>query len=232
MIDQGVKEVLWQVMAPGLVISKAAARLRFHNARGLKLHLGAGPVRLPDFLNVDINPLRKPDLWLDVRGGLPFRDSSASYIYTSHTIEHFGQKDLMRLLAECHRVLMADGVLRIVVPDLRKAIKAYSERRAEWFIDWPQKFQSPGGRFTNYIFCDAQHKCAFDSDFLSELLAGTGFGKVVETCSGESSAADRYPPAVLNYERGQGDDRSLFIEAYKRTNGHAGSVETSGDERI
>jgi predicted SAM-dependent methyltransferase len=232
MIDQGVKEVLWQVMAPGLVVSKAAARLRFLRARGLKLHLGAGPVKLPGFLNVDINPMRRPDLWLDVRGGLPFRDSSVSFIYTSHTLEHFGMKDLARLLAECHRVLMVDGVLRIVVPDLRKAIKAYSERRTEWFIDYPQKFQTPGGRFTNYIFCDAQHKCAFDSDFLSELLAGTGFSQVVETSSGESPAGDRYPLAVSNYERGQRDDRSLYIEGHKGTNGHGGSAKTSGDERI
>src|SRR5437667_10729280 len=61
------------------------------------LHLGCGPKYLPNFVNVDANPLNKIDLWLDVRNGLPFNSDSIETIYCTHMIEHFYPDDLQRL---------------------------------------------------------------------------------------------------------------------------------------
>jgi len=202
--------------SPGLVLSKELAVLRLYRSRNLRLNLGTGPRRLDGFLNIDINLLRKPDLWLDIRKGLPLRDGSASFIYTSHTIEHLTFDELIDLLKECHRVLENDATMRIVVPNLGKAIAAYQAGDASWFSDWPRQFRSVGGKFTNYILCDAQHKCAFDYGLLEELLLSAGFCNVQEVTVGKSSAPLHYWPALAQSEANFLDGKNLFVEGQKK----------------
>ena len=215
MIGQGTKELLWLAMAPGLELSHALARLRSRKARGLCLHLGAGGTRLLGFVNIDINPMRRHDLWLDIRKGLPFPRSSASFIYTCHTLEHIELDRVMAVLRECRRVLCHKGILRIAVPDLGKAITNYNLGDKKLFGSWPRNFNSPGGRFVNYIFCDAQHKCAFDYGFLEELLFCSGFPKSTEVQLGMSLDLGHYQPHVAEFEKGHLDADTLFVEVRK-----------------
>ena len=170
---------------------------------------------LRGFLNIDINLLRNPDLWLDVRRGLPLQNESVSFIYTSHTIEHLSLSEIGRLLSECHRVLENGASIRIVVPDLAKAIAAYAGRDVDWFVDFPHRFRSLGGKFANYILCDAQHKCAFDHEFLEELLCAADFCDVKAMALGESGAPSHYWPDLAGHEEKALDNRSLFVEAKK-----------------
>jgi predicted SAM-dependent methyltransferase len=215
MISQGSKELLWMAMTPALKVSHLLASLHFRNARGLCLQLGAGGRPLAGFINVDINPTRHPDVWLDIRGGLPFPEASASFIYTSHTLEHLQLDRVMRVLGECHRVLCPQGTLRIAVPNLRKAISNYHLGDEKWFGSWPRNFKSLGGRFVNYAFCEAQHKCAFDHAFLDELLSSCGFPPSTELEPGKSLDPAHYLPRVAEFERSHLDDRSLLVEVQK-----------------
>ena len=50
--------------------------------RPLRLHLGCGKgyINLPGYVNIDINPFNRKDIWLDVRFGLPFPDRSVDGI--------------------------------------------------------------------------------------------------------------------------------------------------------
>lgn len=216
MVKQGTKELLWWIATPGLIASRELARIRYFKSRHLRLHVGAGTVMLRGFLNVDINLLKNPDLWLDVRRGLPLQNESVSFIYTSHTIEHLSLGEIGDLLSECYRVLEDGASIRIVVPDLGKAIAAYADHDVDWFIDWPHRFRSLGGRFANYILCDAQHKCAFDSEFLEELLCAADFCDVKAMALGESGAPSHYWPDLAELEEKSLDDRSLIVEAKKR----------------
>lgn len=215
MVDQGTKELLWLAMTPALKVSGLLASSRFRNARSLCLHLGSGGTALPGFVNIDINPMRRPDVWLDIRRGLPFPESSASFIYTSHTLEHFQLDSVIQVLRECHRVLCPQGTLRIVVPNLGKAIDGYNLGDGKCFDDWPRSFKSLGGRFVNYIFCEAQHKCAFDHEFLDELLSGCGFPPSAEAELGKSTDPGHYLPHVAELERSHLDARSLLVEVSK-----------------
>ncbi len=61
----------------------------------------------------------------DVRKPLPFADGSIAVIYSSHLLEHLYLDEAKSLLAECQRVLAPEGVLRIVVPDLRAIVEEY-----------------------------------------------------------------------------------------------------------
>lgn len=162
---------------------------------GYALHLGCGDKYLDGFLNIDANPFRKLDMWLDLRNGLPFPECSVRFIYTVGTLEHFYPDELERILMECCRVMKADGVMRIVVPHLRTSIQAYALGQAEWFGDWPRSYHSLGGRFANYLFCDSQHRMAFDFDFLEELLLTAGFSLVKVRKPMES---EYYKPEVLS----------------------------------
>ena len=118
-----------------------------------KLHLGCGLVQPEGWINVDgswnawlarhpilrsvagalrLVPRSQLDVaWgrdtlvHDVRKPLPFADGSIAVIYSSHLLEHLHLDEANRLLAECHRVLAPEGVLRIVVPDLRAIVEEY-----------------------------------------------------------------------------------------------------------
>jgi SAM-dependent methyltransferase len=189
-----------------------------HNGRsadGAKhLHLGCGTKYLPGFLNIDGNIFNKIDVWLDVRNGLPFRSNSVDSIYSTHMFEHFYSDELKRLLRECARVLKPGGGIRLIVPSLEGAIAAYAQKRSDWFEDFPQHFDSIGGKFSNFVFCDGQHRTAFDFGYFKEILRDAGFREVERSAEGQSRL---YGSAVPPYEPGDLKDlpHSLYVEAFK-----------------
>jgi len=175
------------------------------------LHLGSGPKYLPGFINIDANPREKTDLWLDVRCGLPYRDASVDSIYTTHMLEHLYPDELQNLLRECVRVLKPGAGMRIVVPSLSSAIAAYCQKRENWFDAWPLKYDSWGGKFSNYMFCSGQHRTAFDFEYLAEVLRTAGFREIVETGEGDSRL---YGDRVPGYEGREELQHSLFVECF------------------
>lgn len=179
------------------------------------LHLGCGTKYLSGFLNIDGNLFNKIDVWLDVRNGLPFRPNSIDSIYSTHMFEHFYPDELRRLLQECARVLKGGGGIRLVVPSLESAIAAYTQQRSEWFDDsFPRHFDSLGGRFSNFIFCDGQHRTAFDFSYFDEVLRQAGFREVERSAEGKSRL---YGTSVPAYEPQDSKDlpHSLYVEAFK-----------------
>lgn len=61
----------------------------------------------------------------DIRKGLPYKDNSLRYVYSSHCFEHLYRDQAMKLLRECFRVLKPGGILRLVVPDLEIYCREY-----------------------------------------------------------------------------------------------------------
>ncbi len=220
MLHQRYKDLyflgLSKATVPNYWLRKCAYAVLRRNGKPLHLHLGCGTKYLDGFVNIDANPRHKVDLWLDVRCGLPYTSNSVDSIYSTHVIEHFYPDELIRLLRECYRVLKNEGGLRLVVPSLKNAITAYQQGRRDWFEDsFPRHFDSLGGRFSNFVFCDGQHRTAFDFDYMNEMLRKAGFGHVEESAEGKSRLYDGSPPA---YEPGdaKGLPHSLFVEAFKK----------------
>lgn len=119
----------------------------------IRLHLGCGSITPLGWLNTDgslnarlsrLTPIRRlagalgiipsrsaTATWsrsvryLDVRKPLPFPDKSVRYVYASHLLEHLYFNEATSLLLECRRVLRADGLLRVVVPDLETIVREY-----------------------------------------------------------------------------------------------------------
>lgn len=220
MLHQRYKDLyffgLSKATLPNYWFRKCAYALRPKNSKPLHLHLGCGPKYLEGFVNIDANPQHKLDLWLDVRCGLPYASNSVDSIYSTHMIEHFYPDELQQLLRECARVLKPEGGLRLVVPNLKNAIIAYQQERHKWFYDdFPRHFDSLGGRFSNFVFCDGQHRTAFDFHYLNEVLRAAGFPQVEEAAEGKSrlysNAAPAFEPGDAN-----GLPHSLFVEAFKK----------------
>ena len=186
------------------------------SSNGLRhLHLGCGTKYLPGFVNIDGNLFNKIDLWLDVRNGLPFSSASVDSIYSTHMFEHFFADELNALLRECLRVLKPGGGIRLIVPNLESAITAYGRKESGWFHDaFPRHFDSLGGRFSNFVFCDGQHRTAFDFGYLDEVLRAAGFREVERSAEGKSRL---YSNQVPPYEPGDLADlpHSLYVEAFK-----------------
>jgi predicted SAM-dependent methyltransferase len=192
----------------------------------LKLNLGCGPNGRPGWVNVDgswnawlsnhlflhktvriLRILGKSSLGVqwnirplvhDLTKPLPFKDDSVSVIYASHVLEHLYFVDAQKLLMECRRVLKSNGVIRLVVPDLRAMVETYldSKNGNASFVEKTaaadrlnerlayRSAEPPTGnallKFYSLWKDFHHHKWMYDSDSLFRYMTDAGFSAVSE----------------------------------------------------
>jgi predicted SAM-dependent methyltransferase len=186
------------------------------------LNLGSGGRGKPGWINVDVMPAPGVTCTFDCRKRLPFADHSARGIYTEHFFEHIDYtEEAPYFLSECYRVLQPGGVLRIVVPDAEKYIRAYCEAGwdslsrvrgldAQHFDTYAECRYNTKMELLNEVFRQAfEHKFAYDFDTLAFLLHKYGFSRVVKQSYGCSLLAD----LCIDQERRQSE--SLYVDAVK-----------------
>lgn len=192
----------------------------------LKLHFGAGGIRLPGWINIDPPPA---ELSLNLTRGIPLPGGCARYIYASHLLEHlYYPAEASRFVAECRRLLDADGTLRLIVPDIGASLRAYAagdvlffQRRQQQWPGWPagrtmlEDILAYAGAFPDPAAFFEAHKYGYDVDTLEKLLKGGGFGEVrISSYMGsdelELRIDDRSSVASATHEHGH---YSLFVEA-------------------
>ena len=90
-----------------------------------RLNIGCGPHFHTEWTNIDIVS-SSPDVqaW-DIRKGLPYPNESFDACYHSHVLEHLVPQEAELLIEECFRVLKANGIIRVVVPDLESITRNY-----------------------------------------------------------------------------------------------------------
>ena len=97
------------------------------------MHVGCGGHELPGWINVDNHPA---PLAINLDWGLPLPTGSARYVFVAHLLEHlFHPAQSSRLLAEIRRVLAPGGIVRIVVPDIEKYLRAYANGDDAFFAE-------------------------------------------------------------------------------------------------
>jgi SAM-dependent methyltransferase len=85
----------------------------------LKLNIGCGFHKHPEFINVDSFPDCNPDvLWDLERTPWPFEDDSVDEIVARHILEHLGQapQTFFAIIKEIYRVVRHNGAVRVAVP--------------------------------------------------------------------------------------------------------------------
>lgn len=192
----------------------------------LKLHFGAGGIRLSGWVNVDAPPA---ELSLNVSRGVPLPDGCARYIYASHLLEHlYYPVEASRFVSECRRLLGHGGAIRLVVPDIGESLHAYAkgdrlyfERRQQQWPGWPagrtmlEDILAYAGAFPDPAAFFEAHKYGYDFETLRKLLAANGFSSIrqcayMQSEFPEMQVDDRSTVASAEH---QSRHYSLFIEA-------------------
>src|SRR5215831_5667299 len=147
----------------------------------VNLELGAGPAKGKNGW-VTIDQCEEADINWDLNMPLPFPDETVSNVYSSHVLEHFFYRDLIRLLADCHRVLKPGGSFSACVPDASIYVRAYMnpETFDRSFLAYkPAVVSDLRMDWLNYIaYMDGHHRFMFDRDNLLKLLTEAGFTDV------------------------------------------------------
>ena len=90
------------------------------------INLSCGRTHHPDWQNFDVNPRESNVEAWNGRSGIHLASNSAAVVYPSHLLEHLEKEDGINLLEERFRVLLlGNGILRIVVPDLEDICRSY-----------------------------------------------------------------------------------------------------------
>jgi len=116
----------------------------------------------------------------DLNNRFPWESNSVDIIYCSHTLEHFSKQEGQAFLQECYRVLKIEGIIRIVVPDLKSFVEEYCKGniRADEFVEkLGVLYENKRSSFKNLFLTVTQfpHRCMYDAQTLSAILTAMDF---------------------------------------------------------
>ena len=151
----------------------------------------------------------------DATKGLKLQGETVDVIYSSHMFEHLDKIDASIFLVESFRVLRPGGIIRIVVPDIKKFISIYNETEdADDFIEAtylcvprPRSFKD---LISFFLVGARHHQWMYDGRSLSKILMKFGFINSVILSPGQTKIMD-YGLLDL-WER---STESIFVEAMK-----------------
>lgn len=186
--------------APAASPGPAIRRLNW----GCGEHLGSG------WINSDVKDAPGVDVAGDIRDGLPLESESIDYAVSVHALPELAYPEIVPALTELRRVLKPGGVLRLVLPDLRRAIHAYTMDDRNYFQVDKSEVQSLGGRFIVHVLWYGYSRTLFTTDFAEELLDKAGFIDIAECRYGETQSAFE---GIVELDNREGE--SLFVEGTK-----------------
>jgi SAM-dependent methyltransferase len=175
-----------------------------------RLNWGCGAHVASGWINSDIKDDAGIDLVADIRQGLPLEDDSIDYAVSVHALPELPYPELAPTLAELRRALKPGGVLRLVLPDLDRAIDAYRSREAAYFTVPADEVRSLGGRFIVHALWLGYTRTLFTLDFTEELLVSAGFERVL-ACAYRRTGG----PFGRIVELDNRPEESLYVEARK-----------------
>jgi len=197
-------------------------RRLYRDRQNLKVNIGPGPSATDGWVNVDIFKFPGVNCVYDCRRDLPFSDDAVRCIFTEHFFEHIDYtEEAPFFLSACCRVLQPGGVIRIIVPDAEKYIRAYcAEGWEELTKVRPLRPDHTdvhfGSRFNtkmevlNAVFRQYfEHKYAYDFSTLEFLLRRYGFCDIQKQAFGKS----RLPELCI--DKPDRASESLYVEAIK-----------------
>jgi len=175
-----------------------------------RLNWGCGSSPKPGWINSDRRRCDGVDVVADIHDGLPLEDDSVEYAVSIHALQEIPYAGLVSALRELRRVLRPGGVLRLVLPDLDKGIRAYLEKVPGRFLIPDAEVKSLGGKFIVQMLWYGHSRVLFTHDFVEELLLKAGFARV-NRCAYKETASVH--PGIVELDNREGE--SLFVEAVK-----------------
>lgn len=130
----------------------------------------------------------------DIVAGLPLAAGSCAGLYGSHVLEHLSYRELRQALRNCHHLLEAGGLLRVIVPDLENLARKYlndsSASAASIFmkdsmLGIEAKRRGVRGRLIDSLG-RSQHLWMWDEKGLTHELAEAGFNEIRRCAFGDA----------------------------------------------
>ena len=191
---------------------------QLNRKKNLLVNIGCGPYGLDKgWINLDLYPIKNVYLRSDCRKKLPLSPNSCSGIHVEMFLEHLDPIDeLPFFLTSCYHALQQNGILRIIVPDAEKFIRAYVSD--DWndinkisygMEDWSKIFSSKMEALNHVFLQGYEHYGGWDKDRLFKVLNKSGFTSIsfVEFGIGDFPNG----PIDRDYHRLNG----LYVEAKK-----------------
>lgn len=151
--------------------------------------------------------------YADAVNHIPEAENSVEVLYTCHMLEHLDRNEAEKFLKEVRRVLVPNGILRIVLPDLRFYLENYlKDTDADAFVEsLYMSLPRTSGLVEKLKFLlvgERHHLWMYDGQSLCRLLERAGFQcpKVLEP----GQTAIRNPGELDLFERAS---ESVFVEA-------------------
>jgi predicted SAM-dependent methyltransferase len=135
---------------------------------GLKVHLGAGPINIQGWVNIDARSDLHIHLQSDGFDLNEFVDGALSEIYMCHVLEHFSFEESKVILNNLYKKLKVGGVLRLSVPDFDGLIAAYHSNEND--LEFVKKALM-GGQDYMYNY----HKSIYNKALLTNLLLSCNY---------------------------------------------------------
>jgi predicted SAM-dependent methyltransferase len=169
-----------------LILPWRRDRLRaVRSTRDALVNVACGPHVRPDFLNLDLHPCDAAVFAWDCRRSLPLADRAAAGVRAEHYVEHLDpREELPAFLADVRRVLRPGAVLRVIVPDAERYLRAYcqGDDRALRELGVPDPFPDDLPTrmdVVNHAFHQwHEHRWGYDFDALAHRLRAAGFTRV------------------------------------------------------
>lgn len=190
-----------------------AKTIRRRNLSDLKVNLGNGPFKHTGWINVDCSiSFKKHDVVCDLRRKWPLRSGSAKYIFSEHVFEHFGYpNEIGHILSECHRILKPGGVLRVIVPNAERYLRAYANDDEDFIREVGGDLASKLSVVNVMMRENGFHKYSYDFPELQRVLKSAGFVEITQS----GLRASRHQDLNLDFTEPQRDLVSLYVEAVK-----------------
>jgi SAM-dependent methyltransferase len=137
-------------------------------------------------LRVDVDAQTAPDILADITDLSAIESSSVDAVWAAHCIEHLYIHQVAEAVAEAHRILIDDGFLCVIVPDLQAIAEYISGDRLHEVV-----YESPAGPVTAHdiVFghgpslaqghSSMAHNCGFTPTLLLQQMQKAPFAEIV-----------------------------------------------------
>lgn len=173
----------------------------------MRVNLCSGGQHAPGWWTVD-KDAPDVDYQIDVTQGLPFRDSEVDLLLCHHALDLMGCMEVNGVLAECHRVLVPGGWMRVSLFDPLKAMGAYDDNDVDWFADRGAPDAPLRDQLDFMLHQNGARRWITTPLLLASVLEGAGFMAYRESCMRSSG-----PPDLVAFDSRAAE--SMFVDAQK-----------------